>query len=69
MPGPVSAILRGLGGLEDSERARAAHVDRWRRKVGMVDYVGEERSPTFDLSSINTVPIDLGAGAIGKRER
>ena len=57
----MSAVCRA----QDAER-RIVDLGGGRREVGMVDYVGEERSPTFDLSSINTVPIDLGAGAIGK---
>src|ERR1700736_5281088 len=43
LPSTVSAIFRGLRGLQRAERARVAHVGRGWRKVGVVENVREGR--------------------------
>jgi hypothetical protein len=39
LPCAVSAVLRGLGRLQDSKCARVAHIHSRRRKVGMVQRI------------------------------
>ena len=42
----VSAVFRGLRGLQHAKRARVAHVCRRWRKIGVVENVSERRFET-----------------------
>jgi hypothetical protein len=41
LPGAITRIFCSLLGLEDSKRARAAHVRCWRRVICVVEHIGE----------------------------